>query len=168
MEGCVGSHFLGRVLREQGHEVRGGAYIIQQLSPGLSLLTGDAGRVAGIYYHSCGEEAAMAARPLPPPEPDPTSKKIRPTETDKAAIGQPFLAKIRSIVTAPDLRTHLNTVMNMRWLRITGMAVAVVQQNGGDIRLEIFGAEVVFIGQLRSLKRHVYRGSSNSEIESVR
>jgi hypothetical protein len=37
-----------------------------------------------------------------------------------------------------------------------------------DIRLEIFGAEIVFIGQLRSLKRHVYRGSSNSEIESVR
>src|ERR1700757_2196107 len=68
----------------------------------------------------------MAARPLPPPEPDPTGKRIRPTETAKAAIGQRFLAKIRSIVTAPDLRTHLNTVMNMRWLRITGMAVAVL------------------------------------------
>ena len=68
----------------------------------------------------------MAARPLPPPEPDPTSKKIRPTKTAKTAMGQPFLAKIRSIATAPALRTHLNTVMKMRWLRITGIAVAVL------------------------------------------
>jgi hypothetical protein len=69
----------------------------------------------------------MAARPLPPPEPDPTKKKVRPTETAKAAITQPFLAKIRSIATAPELRTHLNTVMKMRWLRITGIAVAVLR-----------------------------------------
>ena len=68
----------------------------------------------------------MAARPLPPPEPDPTSKKVRPIETAKAAIKQPFLAKIRSIVTAPTLRTHLNAVMKMRWLRITGIALAVL------------------------------------------
>ena len=68
----------------------------------------------------------MAARPLPPPEPVPTSKKKRPTETAKAAIGQPFLAKIRSIVTAPSLRTHLNTVLKMRWFRIAGIAVAVL------------------------------------------
>ena len=39
---------------------------------------------------------------------------------------QPFLAKVRSIATAPALRTHLNTVMKMRWLRITGIAVAVL------------------------------------------
>ena len=68
----------------------------------------------------------MAARPLPPPEPDPTNKKIRPTKTAKAAIRQPFLAKIRSIATAPALRTQLNTVMKMRWLRITGIVVAVL------------------------------------------
>jgi len=68
----------------------------------------------------------MAARPLPPPEPDPTSKKVRPIETAKAAIKQPLLAKIRSTVTAPTLRTHLNAVMKMRWLRITGIALAVL------------------------------------------
>ena len=68
----------------------------------------------------------MAARPLPPPEPDPTSKKVRPIETAKAAIKQPLFAKIRSTVTAPTLRTHLNAVMKMRWLRITGIALAVL------------------------------------------
>ena len=68
----------------------------------------------------------MAARPLPTPEPDPTGKKIRPTETAKAAMRQPFLAKIRSFANAPALQTHLNTVMKMRWLRITGIAVAVL------------------------------------------
>ena len=68
----------------------------------------------------------MAARPLPPPEPDPTSKKVPPTKTAKATMGEPFLAKIRSIATAPALRTHLHTVMKMRWLRIAGIAVAVL------------------------------------------
>jgi AsmA protein len=68
----------------------------------------------------------MAARPLPPPEPDPTSKKVRPTESAKAAISRPLLAKIRSIATAPALWTRLNTIMKMRWLRITGIAVAVL------------------------------------------
>ena len=29
------------------------------------------------------------------------------------------------------------------------LPIDLVQQNGGDIRLEIFGAAVVFIGQLR-------------------
>jgi len=71
----------------------------------------------------------MAARPLPPPEPDPSSKKIPPTKTAKtttAAILEPFLAKIRSIATGPALRTQLNALMKMRWLRIAGIAVAVL------------------------------------------
>ena len=68
----------------------------------------------------------MAARPLPPPEPDPTGKKMRPTKPLKAAVAQPFLAKIRSIATGPALQTHLNTVMKMRWLRTAGIAVAIL------------------------------------------
>ena len=68
----------------------------------------------------------MAARPLPPPEPDPTKKKIRLTEIAEKAMRQPFVAKIQSIANAQALRTHLNTVMKTRWLRITGIAVAVL------------------------------------------
>lgn len=68
----------------------------------------------------------MAARPLPPPEPDPTNKKVRPIKTAKAEMMQEFLAKIRSIATDPALRTHLNTVMKMRWVRIAVIAVAVL------------------------------------------
>ena len=68
----------------------------------------------------------MTARPLPPPEPDPTRKKIRLTEIAEKAMRQPFVAKIQSIANAPALRTHLNTVMKTRWLRITGIAVGVL------------------------------------------
>ena len=68
----------------------------------------------------------MAARPLPPPETDPTKKKIRLTEIAKKATKQSFVAKIQSIANAPALRTHLNKVMKTRWLRITGIAVAVL------------------------------------------
>ena len=68
----------------------------------------------------------MAARPLSPPEPDPRSKKIRPTKTANAEKVQAFLGKIQSIATGPALRTQLTAVMNTRWVRITGIAVAVL------------------------------------------
>ena len=75
----------------------------------------------------------MAARPLPPPGPEPSSKKIPPTKTANASIIQSFLAtiqsflaKIRSIATGPALRTQLNALMKMRWLRIAGIVVAVL------------------------------------------
>src|SRR5258705_12961065 len=68
----------------------------------------------------------MAARPLPPPEPDQTSKKARQAETAEAAMRrQPFLETIRSVANGPALRKHLNTIMKKRWLRIAGIAVAV-------------------------------------------
>ena len=67
----------------------------------------------------------MNARPLPPPAPDPTRKKIRLTEITEKAMRQPFVAKIQSIANASALRTHLNTVMKTRWFRIAGIAVAV-------------------------------------------
>ena len=50
----------------------------------------------------------MAARPLPTPEPDKTSKKAR-----------------LSVDNAPAIRNQLNAVMKKRWLRIAGIAVAV-------------------------------------------
>ena len=68
----------------------------------------------------------MNARPLPPPAPDPTRKKIRLTEITEKAMRQPFVAKIQSIANASALRTHLNTVMKTRWLRITGIVVGVL------------------------------------------
>ena len=68
----------------------------------------------------------MAARPLSPPEPDPRGKKIRPTKTANAEKVQAFLGKIQSIATGPALRTQLTAVMNTRWVRITGIAVAVL------------------------------------------
>ena len=68
----------------------------------------------------------MAARPLPPSEPDPARHKTRLTEIAKKAMGQPFVAKIQSIANATALRTHLNKVMKTRWLRITGIGVAVL------------------------------------------
>jgi hypothetical protein len=39
----------------------------------------------------------MAARPLPPPKPDPTHKKTGPTGTAEGSMKQPFLVMIRSI-----------------------------------------------------------------------
>jgi uncharacterized protein involved in outer membrane biogenesis len=68
----------------------------------------------------------MAAQPLPPPEPDPTRKKARPTKTADAGMRQSFLETIRSAANGPALRKHLNTVMKKRWLRIAGIAGAVL------------------------------------------
>ena len=67
----------------------------------------------------------MAARPLPPPEPGQTSKKVGESETGAAATKQPFLETIRTVANGPALRRHLNTIMKKRWLRIVGIAVAV-------------------------------------------
>ena len=62
----------------------------------------------------------MAARPLPPPQPDPTPKKIAPTGTAERSMKQPFLAMIRSVSRAPGLQA----VIKKRWFRIAGIAVA--------------------------------------------
>ena len=51
----------------------------------------------------------MATRPLPTPEPDKSSKKAR-----------------LSVAYAPAIRNQLNAVMKKRWLRIAGVAVAVL------------------------------------------
>ena len=62
----------------------------------------------------------MAARPLPPPQRDPTPKKIAPTGTAERSMKQPFLAMIRSVSRAPGLQA----VIKKRWFRIAGIAVA--------------------------------------------
>src|SRR5215471_5626157 len=63
----------------------------------------------------------MAARPLPPPGPDPRGKKTDPIQTSK----QQFSETIRSVASAPALRNYLNVAMKKRWLRIAGIAIAV-------------------------------------------
>ncbi len=68
----------------------------------------------------------MAARPVPPPKPDPTHKKTDPTGTTEGSMKQPFLVMIRSISGAGGLQKHLQTVIKKRWFRVAGIAVAVL------------------------------------------
>ena len=67
----------------------------------------------------------MAARPLPPPKPDPTHKKTEPTGTAEGSMKQPFLVMIRSISRAAGLQKHLQAIIKKRWFRVAGIAVAV-------------------------------------------
>jgi AsmA protein len=68
----------------------------------------------------------MAARPLPTPEPDPNKKKMGLTEIAKKAMSPSVVAKIQSFANVPALRTHLNNAMKTRWVRIAGIAVAIL------------------------------------------
>jgi hypothetical protein len=67
----------------------------------------------------------MAARPLPLLSRTRLEKRYvyrNCRESHEAAIGR----EIQSIANAPVLRMHLKTVMKMRWVRIAGIAVAVL------------------------------------------
>lgn len=68
----------------------------------------------------------MAARPLPPPGPDPTRKKAHPSQTSKAPREQQFVERIRSVTNVPALQNFLRVVVKKRWLRIAGIAVAAL------------------------------------------
>src|SRR5215470_2329979 len=67
----------------------------------------------------------MAARPLPPPGPDPTDKKRHPIQTSRPP-GKQFVETIRSVANGPALRNYLSGMMKKRWLRIAGIAVAAL------------------------------------------
>ena len=67
----------------------------------------------------------MAARPLPPPGPDPTDKKRHPIQTSRPT-GKQFVETIRSVANGPALRNYLSVMMKKRWLRIAGIAVAAL------------------------------------------
>lgn len=67
----------------------------------------------------------MAARPLPPPEPDST-KETSATGTADKFIKRPFLKVIRSVSRAPLLQKQVHAVMNKRWLRVAGIAVTIL------------------------------------------
>ena len=67
----------------------------------------------------------MAIRPLPTPEPDPPPQKNKPTETAGKSMKQPVPQMIRNVSKGPALQSYFNAVMKKRWLRITGVAVAV-------------------------------------------
>lgn len=68
----------------------------------------------------------MAARPLPPPEPDSTHKNTGTSGTAEKAVKQPFLEVIRSVTRAPVLQKQLYPVMKKRWLRIAGIVIAML------------------------------------------
>src|SRR5215472_8785020 len=68
----------------------------------------------------------MAAQPLPPPKPGPTGKKTPPSEITTRAMRQRVLETIHSVANASALPKHLNVVMKKRWLRIGGIAVAIL------------------------------------------
>jgi len=65
----------------------------------------------------------MAAPHLPPRGPDPTHKKTDPTGTPETSAKR-FLEVIRSAPQSPAIQKRLHAVMEKRWLRIAGIAVA--------------------------------------------
>jgi AsmA protein len=67
----------------------------------------------------------MAARPLPPPDPDPTHKKTDLTGTAKTSRKQPLLDVIRSAFKGPARLEHLQAISKKPWLRVAGIALAV-------------------------------------------
>src|SRR6516162_9478743 len=69
---------------------------------------------------------AMAAPHLPSPEPERTHKKTEPTGTAETPMRQRYFEIVRSISKAPALQKHLHAVMKKRWLRVAGIAVAVL------------------------------------------
>lgn len=66
----------------------------------------------------------MAVRPLPTPEPDPTSKKNNPTGAAEKGE-QSVVQMIRMASQGPALKNYLSAVMKKRWFRIAGIAVAL-------------------------------------------
>jgi len=68
----------------------------------------------------------MAARPLPPPEPDSTHKNTGTSGTAEKSIKQPFVGVIRSVTRAPVLQKQLYPVMKKRWLRVAGIVIAML------------------------------------------
>ena len=68
----------------------------------------------------------MAAPHLPSPEPERTHKKTEPTGTAETPMRQRYFEIVRSISKAPALQKHLHAVMKKRWLRVAGIAVAVL------------------------------------------
>ena len=68
----------------------------------------------------------MAANPLPPVEPGPAGKKKQPTEIASNAFKNRFLEILRSFADTSSLREHLSALKKKRWLRVLGIAVAVV------------------------------------------
>src|SRR5690349_25145091 len=67
----------------------------------------------------------MAARPLPTPEPDPTHKKTSSTGTAVSFVKHKFLEMVRTVSKAPAGEEPLHAIMNKRWLRFAGIAVAI-------------------------------------------
>src|SRR5579864_5926274 len=68
----------------------------------------------------------MAARPLPPPEPDSTHKNTATSGTAEKSIKQPFLDVPRAVTRATLLQKQLQPVMKKPWLRVAGIVIAML------------------------------------------
>lgn len=67
----------------------------------------------------------MAARPLPPPAPEPRKKTTQP-QPAKSTTQEQFFEKIRSASKSPVLQGRLHAVMKKRWLRIAGIVIGIL------------------------------------------
>ena len=67
----------------------------------------------------------MAAPHLPPSGPDPTRKKAQPTATADTSTKR-FLEVIRSAPKSPAVQKQLHAIMHKKWLRVAGIAVAIL------------------------------------------
>jgi len=68
----------------------------------------------------------MAARPIPPPVPEPPRKKTSQTEAAKAGAQLEFLDAIASAYKRAFLRDRLHSLMKKRWLRIAGIVIGAL------------------------------------------
>jgi len=68
----------------------------------------------------------MAAYPRPPLGPGPAGKKKQPTEITTGTVKSRFLETMRSVADTSSLQEHLSALMKKRWLRVLGIALAVL------------------------------------------
>jgi len=68
----------------------------------------------------------MAAHPQPPLQPGRAGQRKQPTETTTGAVKNRFFVMMRSVADASTLQERLSALMKKRWLRVLGIAVAVL------------------------------------------
>jgi len=67
----------------------------------------------------------MAAKPLPPPDPNSARSKTTATKSAETAADR-FNEKIRSAANSSDLQNGLRALLKKRWVRIAGIAIGVL------------------------------------------
>src|SRR5262245_17603685 len=67
----------------------------------------------------------MAAKPIPPPEPNSTRSKTTATKSAETAVDR-LKDTIRSASESSDLQNGLSALLKKRWVRIAGIVVGVL------------------------------------------